>query len=88
MFGLTKSKPVFTALMIGTVLVLGACREEEQDRFIMFEPGVYKGNPDTTLSRSDSDEMRNRTALQAGSNLGTGAVSKSAGDIRPPGAGE
>lgn len=85
MFYLTSSKPATLALLLVSVLILGACREEEQDRFIMFEPGVYKGQQDDILSTADSNEMRNRTVLQAGSNLGTGAVGKAAGDIRPPG---
>ena len=85
MFCLTSCKPVVLSFLVGSVFLLGACREEEQDRFIMFEPGVYKGQPDDTLSNADSNEMRNRTILQAGSNLGAGAIGKAAGDIRPPG---
>lgn len=82
--GVLNARFATIACLTASVLFLGACREEEQDRFIMFEPGVYKGKPDDTLSTAESEEMRNRTVLQAGANLGTGAVGKVAGDIRPP----
>ena len=43
-----------TATMMGlaavVALTLGACREEEQGRRVMFEPGVYKGKADSPIS--------------------------------------
>ncbi len=74
---------VMTFLIAGT-LTLGACREEEQDRFIMYEPGVYKGKKDTPISEAQATELRNRTAQQLGVTLGTGAAGMMTGDIRPP----
>src|SRR3546814_7734474 len=40
------------------VIGLAGCRENEQDRVIRFEQGVYKGNPDTQLDEGQVDELR------------------------------
>lgn len=48
------------SLMIGLLAVLAVpllsgCRAEEQNRVIMYEPGVYKGKPSMALN---SDQVR------------------------------
>jgi hypothetical protein len=48
---------------IGTAALTG-CRENEQDRIIRFEQGVYKGNPDTQLDAEQVGELRSRAERQ------------------------
>lgn len=51
------------ALMLG----MAGCRENEQDRVLMFEQGKYLGKPDQSLSPEQVDELRQRARLQGGS---------------------
>ncbi len=57
--------------MVGVAIVavvLGGCRESEQDRFVRYEPGVYKGmKKNTPLSEEKLGALRTRGRLQAGS---------------------
>ena len=46
-------------------LALAACRPEEQGRIVDFDPGVYKGEPDTALEEDDQEALRNRARLQS-----------------------
>lgn len=48
----------------GLALALSACRENEQDRPLTFEKGVYGGKPDQALSEEKRDELRGRTHIQ------------------------
>ncbi len=42
-------------------VVLGGCRESEQDRFVRYEPGVYKGmQQDKALSEDTLATLRGR----------------------------
>jgi len=70
-------------------IALTACRAEEQGRMIRYEPGVYKGKPDTQLSDSQLEELRNRTLSQggvSGAGFAGGAAPKSVeSDVRAPG---
>lgn len=54
------------AILVAALGVIGlaGCRENEQDRVIRFEQGVYKGNPDTQLDEGQVDELRSRAARQ------------------------
>ncbi|MEQ8226877.1 MAG: hypothetical protein RIA64_02235 [Rhodospirillales bacterium] len=70
-------------------IALTACRGEEQGRMIRYEPGVYKGKPDTELSAAQLEELRNRTRNQVGVSAagfaGGAAPKASEADVRPPG---
>lgn len=43
---------------------LGACREEEQDRPLTFEPGVYGGAPDQELTDDARQTLDQRHDIQ------------------------
>lgn len=70
-------------------IALTACRADEQGRLIRYEPGVYKGKPDTQLSESRLEELRNRARNQGGVTgsgyAGGAAPQASEPDVRPPG---
>ena len=78
-----------TVLGLAVALTLGACREDESDRRVMFEPGVYKGKADTPISaaakRSLMTRIQLQNALAGGLNGGAGGVPGSAApNVRPP----
>jgi hypothetical protein len=50
--------------LIGALAALQGCREDEQDRVLFHEPGVYKGEPDPALSEAQVDELRQRARQQ------------------------
>jgi len=82
---LKYGKAATLAILIAGVSLLGACREEEQDRFMIYEPGVYKGQKDQQLSDAQATSVRNRTAMQIGASVGSGPVGMvTTGDVRPP----
>ncbi len=45
-------------------LAVGACREEEQDRILIQQKGVYQGQADSPLSEEQLRELRFRTSQQ------------------------
>ena len=45
-------------------LALPGCREEEQDRILLFEKGTYLGPADQTLNQEQVDDLRQRTLGQ------------------------
>lgn len=47
-----------------SILALGACREEEQDRILMQQKGVYQGQADEPLSEEQLRELRFRASQQ------------------------
>jgi len=74
-----------TGLAILGVLVLAGCRAEEQGRLINYEPGVYKGKPDTELTEVQRRVLRQRSLHQgAGVASGGGAVPTKSRDVRKP----
>ncbi len=93
-----KQKPVFQGRVVRSLgvvalvaVALTACRAEEQDRMIRFEPGIYKGKPDARLSRDRVEQLRGRTLSQGGISLGGGGGSLGGGggssagtDVRAP----
>jgi len=86
-FGLKYMRALGLAgvVLVGTVALSG-CREDEQARLINFEPGVYKGKPDTPLSDKARADARDRTYLQAGVvGMGGGGAKRDGGDVRRPG---
>ena len=76
-------------LVAAVALTLGACREEEQDRRLTYEAGVYKGKADTPISaevkRSLRTRLQHQNALVGGlSGAGGGGPGSAAPDVRPP----
>ena len=51
------------ALGVATVTVAG-CREDEQDRVLMFDKGVYLGEPDQALADDAMGDLRRRAENQ------------------------
>ncbi len=48
---------------------LGACRQEEQNRPLTYEKGVYSGPKGTELSTEQQQQLRSRHRNQAGGGL-------------------
>lgn len=64
-----KSRALTTliaAVMIPAAFLAG-CKEEEQNRVLTYQPGIYLGKPDTPLDQDQLRRIRSRTAGQAGS---------------------
>ena len=57
------SRLAAVAMMAGMVMLTG-CRDEEQDRVLLFEQGNYQGKPDDTLSDDQVSELRSRAMRQ------------------------
>jgi len=55
---------VATAVAVAMAAVAG-CREEEQDRPLIFEKGTYLGKPDQKLTDAQAQELRSRARNQA-----------------------
>lgn len=55
---------VAVAIVLASGVALGGCREEEQDRILLFEQGEYLGQPDETLDESQVEELRSRATRQ------------------------
>lgn len=51
-------------LLAATLLLVSACREEEQDRVPWHEEGVYLGKPDSAISDGTLQDLRHRAAKQ------------------------
>jgi len=51
-------------LLAATLLLVSACREEEQDRVPWHEEGVYLGKPDSAISDDTLQDLRHRAAKQ------------------------
>lgn len=79
------------AVFIASLALVG-CREDEQERVLWYEPGVYKGDgrAGQPLSEGDLAELRERAIQQGGVGSGGGLSgvsggSRSAGsNVRPP----
>ncbi len=73
-----KARRLFTvagALLMTGVFLVG-CRSEEQDRYVRYEPGVYKGEADTQLTEMQRRALRMRSDRQSGSAAEGGGASK------------
>jgi len=57
-------------LLTLSLLALTGCRMEEQGRIVNYEPGIYKGQPDTQLSQEQRRALRKRS-LYPSSSSGT-----------------
>ncbi len=52
------------ALGLIAALSVGACREEEQNRILIQQKGVYQGQADTPLTEQQLRELRSRANQQ------------------------
>ncbi len=52
-----------TALVLGAVLALAGCREDEQGRPLTFEPGVYKGEKSQPLTQDQLRALQDRARI-------------------------
>ncbi len=84
-------RPAKVVLLLGCVAAagvsLGACREDEQGRVLIFEKGVYLGKPDTPVSEDARRALSARIQHQnerAGPQGGGGSPSGAPPDVRPP----
>jgi hypothetical protein len=60
-----NAKTVLIAVFaIGLATGLAGCREEEQDRALHLEKGVYAGKPDTPLTEDQRRALEQRGQLQ------------------------
>ncbi len=51
-------------VLVVAVLALIGCREEEQDRVVDYQPGVYQGGAMAVLDDQTRDELRQRLDAQ------------------------
>ena len=58
------SSVVVACSLIAAGFLLGACREEEQDRVLLYEKGTYLGPPDTQLTEETREALRARVSKQ------------------------
>jgi len=82
---------VTLACLVAVGALLGACREDEQGRKLLFKPGVYLGKADTPITEEARRAIRSRMSRQAASRgLGGGGGGGSGlgrpPDVRPPSA--
>jgi hypothetical protein len=60
-----RLRPVLPALALAVlVLALQACREDEQDRPLVYDKGTYQGQVDEKLEQDQVDALRQRAAGQ------------------------
>jgi hypothetical protein len=50
--------------VVGMALTVQSCREDEQDRPLLYDKGSYQGQPDQTLSEEQVERLRQRSASQ------------------------
>jgi len=76
-----------SGLAVLAVFILAGCRAEEQGRLTSYEPGVYKGKPDTELTETQRRILRQRSAHQGGSiaSIGGGSPAELLGVRKPSG---
>ena len=74
---------ILLMLALGAILFSG-CRAEERDRFVRYEPGIYKGQEDTELSEKQRRQLRLRSKFQ-GSGMTPSGGGSSNRNVRIPG---
>ncbi len=73
-------------LLTVAAVSLGACREDEQGRVLLFNKGVYLGKADTDISAKARRDLNERIRRQSAGGGSGGGGSRPA-DVRlPPGA--
>jgi hypothetical protein len=62
---MTKATPIVIWLVIaGLAVLVQGCREDEQDRPLMYDKGSYQGQPDQGLGEEQVERLRQRSAGQ------------------------
>jgi hypothetical protein len=62
---MAKATPIAVWLaMTGIVLAMQGCREDEQDRPLTEDTGVYRGQPERMLGDQQVEMLRQRTSGQ------------------------
>ena len=75
------------ACLVAVGASLGACREDEQGRVLLYDKGVYLGKPDTPVSQQARRALSIRIQRQnelTGPQGGGGPGSGTPPDVRPP----
>ncbi len=73
------------ACLVAVGASLGACREDEQGRVLLFNKGVYLGKADTPISEEARRNFRTRALRQsAARGFGQSAGGGGSGSGRPP----
>jgi len=68
-----------------TAILLTGCFDENENRVMKYEPGVYKGKKDTALSADQMRALRTRAHLQSGVvKPGGGGGKAPSRDVRKP----
>ncbi len=78
---------VIAGAALASAVVLAACKPEERGRILNYQPGVYKGTPDTALTAEQTRRLRARTAFQSGTtslSAGGGTPAGRGSDVRRP----
>ncbi len=78
---------VALACLVAVGASLGACREDEQGRVLLYDKGVYLGKPDTPVSGDARRALSIRIQRQnefSGPQGGGGPGSGTPPDVRPP----
>jgi hypothetical protein len=62
---MTKATPTLIWLALaGLALLAQGCREDEQNRSLMYDKGSYQGQPDQALTDDQVDRLRQRSIGQ------------------------
>lgn len=61
---LSAWRAVAVSGLLGVLLLVQGCREDEQDRVLVQEKGVYQGEQDDGLDFEQLEELRARTSIQ------------------------
>ncbi len=64
LIGNRKIAVTLGGLLAATLLLVSACKEEEQDRVLWHEEGVYLGAPEPAISDDALQDLRHRAARQ------------------------
>lgn len=72
--------PLTMVVLTVAAVSLGACREEEQGRVLLFQKGVYLGKADTNISMGARRALDQRIRRQSSGGGGSGG----GGGSRPP----
>lgn len=77
--------PLTMVLLTVAAVSLGACREDEQDRVLLFKKGVYLGQADTDISADARRALNERIRRQSsGGGSGGGSGGSRPADVRLP----
>lgn len=74
-----------TGMVCLAAVALAGCKKEEQGRITRYEPGVYKGKPDQSLSAEQQRALRLRATMQSGISAPAGGGGRATPrDVRKP----